>query len=204
MSRCSIPLHDWPPARSAALCGILCGSSVLGADRPRACASGSGKRDRRLSHQPRRPRRRPGDPAARTNSPFVRGPPTEKDVRNAIERVTVGATRIEILLSESVVAECRRTLPAHSHSPQSRALVALNLRQRIPYEFGRGADGGHSRHDWSCSMGKCLTFANASARGMRFESLNRDSSASPRTVRLNSTSSASLSILLMFSNITRG
>jgi site-specific DNA recombinase len=32
-------------------------------------------------------------------------PPTEKDVRNAIERATVGATRIEILLSESVVAE---------------------------------------------------------------------------------------------------
>ena len=29
-------------------------------------------------------------------------PPTEKDVRNAIERATVGATRIEILLSESV------------------------------------------------------------------------------------------------------
>ena len=32
-------------------------------------------------------------------------PPTEKDVRNAIERATVGATRIEILPSESVVAE---------------------------------------------------------------------------------------------------
>ena len=36
----------------------------------------------------------PGDPAARTNlTSRVRGdPPTEKDVRNAIERVTVGAT----------------------------------------------------------------------------------------------------------------
>ena len=32
-------------------------------------------------------------------------PPTEKEVRNAIERATVGATQIEILLSESVVAE---------------------------------------------------------------------------------------------------
>ena len=32
-------------------------------------------------------------------------PPNQKDVRNAIERVTVGATRIEILLNESVVAE---------------------------------------------------------------------------------------------------
>ena len=32
-------------------------------------------------------------------------PPTEKDVRNAINRATVGATRIEVLLSESVVAE---------------------------------------------------------------------------------------------------
>jgi len=32
-------------------------------------------------------------------------PPTENDVRNAIERATVSATRIEILLNESVVAE---------------------------------------------------------------------------------------------------
>jgi hypothetical protein len=32
-------------------------------------------------------------------------PPTEKDVRNAIERATVSATRIEIVLNESVVAE---------------------------------------------------------------------------------------------------
>ncbi len=32
-------------------------------------------------------------------------PPNQKDVRNAIERATVGATRIEILLNESVVAE---------------------------------------------------------------------------------------------------
>ena len=30
-----------------------------------------------------------------------RDPPTENDVRNAIERVTIGATRIEIILSES-------------------------------------------------------------------------------------------------------
>ena len=34
-----------------------------------------------------------------------RDPPTENDVRNAIERATVGATRIEIVLSESVIAE---------------------------------------------------------------------------------------------------
>jgi site-specific DNA recombinase len=32
-------------------------------------------------------------------------PPTESDVRNAIERVTVSATRIEIVLSESIVSE---------------------------------------------------------------------------------------------------
>ena len=32
-------------------------------------------------------------------------PPTENDVRNAIERVTVSATRIEIVLSESIVGE---------------------------------------------------------------------------------------------------
>ena len=32
-------------------------------------------------------------------------PPTEKDVRNAIERTTVSATRFEIVLNESVVAE---------------------------------------------------------------------------------------------------
>jgi len=32
-------------------------------------------------------------------------PPNQKEVRNAIERVTIGATRIEILLNESVVAE---------------------------------------------------------------------------------------------------
>ena len=35
-------------------------------------------------------------------------PPTEKDVRNAIERTTVSATRIEIVLNESVVAEGHR------------------------------------------------------------------------------------------------
>ena len=34
-----------------------------------------------------------------------RDKPTEKDVRNAIERATVSATRIEIVLSESIVAE---------------------------------------------------------------------------------------------------
>ncbi|HMF37996.1 MAG TPA: hypothetical protein VKF17_15225, partial [Isosphaeraceae bacterium] len=34
-----------------------------------------------------------------------RDPPTEDDVRNAIERATVSATRIEIVLSESIVAE---------------------------------------------------------------------------------------------------
>ncbi len=32
-------------------------------------------------------------------------PPTEDDVRNAIERATVSAKRIEIVLSESIVAE---------------------------------------------------------------------------------------------------
>jgi hypothetical protein len=36
-------------------------------------------------------------------------PPTEKDVRNPIERATVGAARIEIVLSESVVAEGHST-----------------------------------------------------------------------------------------------
>ena len=36
---------------------------------------------------------------------FRRDTPTENDVRNAIERATVGATRIEILLSKSVVAD---------------------------------------------------------------------------------------------------
>ena len=34
----------------------------------------SGKRDRGLAHQPRRPQGKPGDPAARTNSPFTMGP----------------------------------------------------------------------------------------------------------------------------------
>ena len=34
-----------------------------------------------------------------------RDPTSENDVRNAIERTTVSATRIEILVSESVVAE---------------------------------------------------------------------------------------------------
>jgi len=34
-----------------------------------------------------------------------RDPPTEDDVRNAIERATVSAKRIEIVLSESIVAE---------------------------------------------------------------------------------------------------
>ena len=44
------------------------------AQRGRGASGGSGKRDRRLSHRPRRPRRRPGDHAARTNSPFAKGP----------------------------------------------------------------------------------------------------------------------------------
>ena len=34
-----------------------------------------------------------------------RDPPTEDDVRNAIERATVSAKRVEIVLSESIVAE---------------------------------------------------------------------------------------------------
>jgi len=45
-----------------------------------------------------------------------RNKPTETDVRNATERATVSATRIEILLSESVVAE-----------GQDRILTALSL-----------------------------------------------------------------------------
>jgi hypothetical protein len=50
-----------------------------------------------------------------------RDPPTEKDVRNAIERATVGATRIEILLSESVVAEGQdRVLTLPRIRPSSR------------------------------------------------------------------------------------
>src|SRR5208337_4551007 len=36
-----------------------------------------------------------------------RDPPTEDDVRNAIERATVSAKRIEIVLSESIVAAAR-------------------------------------------------------------------------------------------------
>ena len=37
--------------------------------------------------------------------PMRRDLPSENDVRNAIERVTVGATRIEIVLNESIVSE---------------------------------------------------------------------------------------------------
>ena len=40
-----------------------------------------------------------------SSSPLRQDPPTEKDVRNAIERTTVSATRIEIVLNELVVAE---------------------------------------------------------------------------------------------------
>src|SRR5271166_7048799 len=42
--------------------------------RGRDAFGGSGKRDRGLAHQPRRPQGKPGDPAARTNSPFAMGP----------------------------------------------------------------------------------------------------------------------------------
>ena len=50
-----------------------------------------------------------------------RNKPTENDVRNAIERATVSATRIEILLSESVVAEGQdRALTLPWTRPSSR------------------------------------------------------------------------------------
>ena len=39
------------------------------------------------------------------SGPMRRDLPSENDVRNAIERVTVGATRIEIVLNESIVSE---------------------------------------------------------------------------------------------------
>ena len=48
-------------------------------------------------------------------------PPNQKDMRNAIERITVGATRIEILLSESVVADGQdRVLTLPWTRPSSR------------------------------------------------------------------------------------
>ncbi len=43
--------------------------------------------------------------SAPQTSVWRQDPPTEKDVRNAIERTTVSATRIEIVLNESVAAE---------------------------------------------------------------------------------------------------
>ena len=50
-----------------------------------------------------------------------RDPPTENDVRNAIERATVSATRIEIVLSESVVADGQdRVLTLPWTRPSSR------------------------------------------------------------------------------------
>ena len=50
-----------------------------------------------------------------------RDAPTEDDVRNAIERATVSATRIEILLSESVVADGQdRVLTLPWTRPSSR------------------------------------------------------------------------------------
>ena len=49
------------------------------------------------------------------------GPPTENDVRSAIERATVSATRIEILLSKSVVADGQdRVLTLPWTRPSSR------------------------------------------------------------------------------------
>ena len=50
-----------------------------------------------------------------------RDKPTEKDVRNAIERATVSATRIEIVLSELVLAEGQdRALTLPWTRPSSR------------------------------------------------------------------------------------
>ncbi len=62
-------------------------------------------------------------------------PPTEKEVRNAIERTMVSATRIEILLSESVVAEGQdRVLPP----AKARA---LDIGALVGQLVGGGASG---------------------------------------------------------------
>ena len=65
-------------------------------------------------------------------------PPNQKDVRNAIERVTVGATRIEILLNELVVAEGLDrvlTLPWSRPSSCRRREIIQRLGKRSnPYE----------------------------------------------------------------------
>ena len=55
-------------------------------------------------------------------------PPTEKDVRNAIERATVGATRIEIVLSESVVAEGQDRVLTLPRTWTLRAVAARSSR----------------------------------------------------------------------------
>ena len=66
-------------------------------------------------------------------------PPNQKDVRNAIERVTVGATRIEILLNESVVAEGLDrvlTLPwTRTSSRRRREIIQrVGAKRSNPYE----------------------------------------------------------------------
>ena len=61
-------------------------------------------------------------------------PPTENDVRNAIDRVTVGATRIEIVLSESIVSEGQDrlvTLPWSRTSSRRRREIIQGLDELI-------------------------------------------------------------------------
>jgi hypothetical protein len=75
-----------------------------GCHRSRGLSRGASKRDRRLSID------RGGGPGDYAITQHESGPtrrdiPGENDVRNAIDCITVSATRIEIVLNESIVSE---------------------------------------------------------------------------------------------------
>ena len=90
-------------------------------------------------------------------------PPTEKDVRNAIERATVGATRIEILLSESVVAEGQDRVLTQSFRCLALIVEGSLPQGEIPSEF-RAATGPGGRSPILSSIAERRALDSASGR----------------------------------------
>jgi hypothetical protein len=101
----------------------------------------SGCRDRRRGCARRRDvfggKRDPGS-AGRTYSSSTNEPPTENEVRNAIERVTVSEARIEIVLNESIVVEGQQWSvlglqePIQSQTEIGRSTSAQSTHANLP------------------------------------------------------------------------
>ena len=104
-----------------------------------------------------------------------RDPPTEDDVRNAIERATVSAKRIEIVLSESIVAEGQDrvlTLPWTRTSSRRRREIIQRVgeaQQPLRAMRTKARDGFEIRDKVAASKRKGIWMGGAVPLGYRVE-----------------------------------